>query len=47
MNEDIYACEMIQRNIKSSKYKVNILANNLEKYQTIILEKMRKQKLQE
>lgn len=40
MNEDIYACEMIQKNIKSSFFEVSALAQNLEKplfeYQTLI-----------
>lgn len=44
MNEDIYACEMIQNNIKSSSFEVSILAQNLEKplfeYQSIIKSKM-------
>lgn len=44
MNEDIYACEMIQRNIKSPFFEVSALAQNLEKplfeYQTLIKEAM-------
>lgn len=40
MNEDIYVCEMIQKNIKSPHFKVNALAQDLEKplfeYQSII-----------
>ncbi len=44
MNEDIYVCEMIQKNIKSSFFEVSALAQNLEKplfqYQSIIKEYM-------
>jgi len=44
MNEDIYACEMIQKNIESSFFEVSALAQNLEKplfeYQTLIKEAM-------
>lgn len=44
MNEDIYACEMIQKNIKSSFFEVSALAQNLEKplylYQSFIKESM-------
>ena len=44
MNEDIYACEMIQRNIKSRYFKVSALAQNYEKslydYQSIIKKKL-------
>lgn len=45
MNEDIYACEMIQRNLKSSHFEVGALAQNLERplfeYQ-MILQKLMK-----
>ncbi len=40
MNEDIYACEMLQKNVKSSFFEVSVLAQGLEKplfeYQSII-----------
>lgn len=46
MNEDIYACEMIQKNLKSPHYKVGALAQEYEKplydYQSIVQRKMSK-----
>lgn len=45
MNEDIYACEMIQKSIKSDFFQVNTLAQNLEKplfdFQTIVKNKIK------
>jgi Rieske 2Fe-2S family protein len=47
MNEDIYACEMIQKNMRSKRFEVGALAEDYEKtlydYQSIILRKLARQ----